>query len=466
MLALGLAVITCLTVYGRFSDPDLWWHLKVGQIISRTHSIPSSDVFSYTAQGHAWMAHEWLAQWSMYTAYQAGGYTGLMLWLAVLASALFIVVYAVCWLRSRNALVGFLGGVLAWFFGTVGLAIRPLILGHLFLAVELLFLELGRTRNRRWLWGLPPLFAVWVNCHGSYFFGVGVLGVYWICSHINGEWGLIRSDAWDRGRRKTLARALVLSGLALCVNPIGIRLLLYPVNTLFAQTNGMNLVQEWLPPDLHGARTLGMLAVVGGIVVLGLLRRSVMPLQDLALLVTAFVLAMQHARMVFIFGMVAAPLIAHLFGRECREDSRREHPILNAILIVCCFAAIIRAFPSPTAIQEQIRKASPVEAVNFIKRTGLRGPMLNEYVFGGYLIWALPEQKVFIDGRADVFDWTGIFDEYRRWSLLEEDPKLLLDKRNIRFCLLSISSPLAQVIPYLPGWHRVYSDSAAVIFAR
>ena len=55
MLACGLAVITTLTVSTRFNDPDLWFHLKLGQVVWNTHSIPSTDIFSFTAQGHSWI---------------------------------------------------------------------------------------------------------------------------------------------------------------------------------------------------------------------------------------------------------------------------------------------------------------------------------------------------------------------------------------------------------------------------
>jgi hypothetical protein len=107
-----------------------------------------------------------------------------------------------------------------------------------------------------------------------------------------------------------------------------------------------------------------------------------------------------------------------------------------------------------------------VAAVDYIRRTGLSGPMLNDYVFGGYLIWALPEHKVFIDGRADVFDWVGVFAEYGRWATLADDPKLMLDKYHVRFCLLRRDAPIARVMPYLPGWHRAYSDEIGVVFVR
>ena len=92
--------------------------------------------------------------------------------------------------------------------------------------------------------------------------------------------------------------------------------------------------------------------------------------------------------------------------------------------------------------------------------------MLNEYVYGGFLTWALPEQKVFIDGRADVYAWTGVFQDYGAWATLGADPKDLLDKYYIDFCLLSRSAPLARVMRYLPGWRELYSDSESLIFVR
>jgi hypothetical protein len=91
---------------------------------------------------------------------------------------------------------------------------------------------------------------------------------------------------------------------------------------------------------------------------------------------------------------------------------------------------------------------------------------LNEYVFGDYLIWALPEHKVFIDGRGDLYDWTGIFPQFARWATLKEDPEILLNKHHIGFCILAKESPMAQVLPHLVGWRQAYSDKIAVVFVR
>ena len=73
---------------------------------------------------------------------------------------------------------------------------------------------------------------------------------------------------------------------------------------------------------------------------------------------------------------------------------------------------------------------------------------------------------MFIDGRADVYAWTGVFADYGRWATLRDDPNRLLYKYRIDFCLLSKGAPLARMMSYLPGWSERYSDSQSVIFAR
>ncbi len=181
-LAAGIVLVTVLAATTRLENPDLWWHLKIGEVIWNTRSLPSSDHFSFTVSGAPWVAHEWLAQVSIYAAYRWGGYRGLMIWMQALGASVNLLVYYICWLRSKNALVAFRGGMVAFCFGSVGLLVRPLLLGHVFLAAELAILETYRVRRSRWIWALPALFAVWVNCHGSFIFGLAVLAVYWACA--------------------------------------------------------------------------------------------------------------------------------------------------------------------------------------------------------------------------------------------------------------------------------------------
>ena len=463
-LAVGLALVTVVSIASRFDDPDLWFHLKLGQVIWTTHSVPSADTFSFTAQGHTWFAHEWLAELATYAAYLGNGYSGLMFAFAVVVSLLFVMVYLACRQRCGNWLAAFLGGVCAMFFATPALALRPLLLGYLFLVVELILLELA-VRNRRWLWLLPPLFALWVNCHGSYFFGIAALGAHWLSSFFQGKWGIAVAEPRDRDDRRTLTIVLLLSVMALCLNPVGVRLLIYPLNVAFSQPVGTSAVEEWMPPDPRSARALAMIAAVIAIPVICAIRREALHMRDLLVLLGALFLSLQHVRMLFVFGIVVSPFVARLIAPALGPDRKRDSPVANVLFIGALLFAIVRAFPAPAALERQVSKGSPVAAVDYIHRARLAGPMLNEYVFGDYLIWALPEEKVFIDGRGDIYDWTGVFPAYGRWATLQEDPRLLLDRYHIQFCLLAKDAPMTHVLPYL-GWRKTYSDDIAAIFER
>src|SRR3954447_19457981 len=155
MLGTLLVVLMVLTVRERFNDPDIWWHLKTGEIIWNTHSIPRVDPFSFTAFGKPWIAQEWLSELTIYGAYHLGGYTGLMLWLCTFSGLFAVAAYLLCCLYSGNSKVAMLGGLIVWLFSTIGLAIRPHMLGYTLLVCELILLHLGRYRNRRWLLALP-----------------------------------------------------------------------------------------------------------------------------------------------------------------------------------------------------------------------------------------------------------------------------------------------------------------------
>jgi hypothetical protein len=454
-------------VRSRFNDPDMWWHLKTGEIIWNTHSIPSTDLFSFTTNNHAWTAHEWLSQVTIYGAWKAGGYTGLMIWLCVFPSALFIAGYVLCSLYSGNAKVALLGALVTWFFATVGLAIRPHVLGYLLLTCELLIVHIARTRNPRWFLALPPLFAIWVNCHGSFIFGLMILTAFLFCSFFDFRKGSLVSSRWDKPQRTMLIIGLALSIAALFVNPVGFKQEIYPLDVMLNQSTGLASVDEWQALKLDDVRALGMLAVAAFIFLWTLVRRAVLYLDELVLFGLGFGMAARHHRMLFVFGVLAAPILCRLLSNAWdRYEPARDRWSANAVMMLLASIVVAFSFPGPAELESQVKKDNPTQAVEYIRRTGLSGRMLNEYVHGGYLIWALPEHKVFMDGRADVYEWTGVLSEFAAWAQLRSDPKILLDKYRVDFCLMSKGAPMSRVMQYLPGWKMIYSDELSVIFAR
>jgi hypothetical protein len=464
-LCSGLILLAALTVRGRFDDPDLWLHLKFGQIIWARHFVPTTDLFSYTAANNFYIPHEWLAQLTIFGAYQLAGYPGLMLWLLGSTSVLLISLYGLCSLYSGNVKVSFLGGIIGWYFATISLAIRPLLIGHILMIVELVLLHLGRTHDRRWFYGLPPLFALWVNCHGSFAFGLLILATVLACAFFTLNIGPIVSTALPLHARRALAAAVFASLVALFCNPVGWKLITYPLKFMFVQDVGLSLVQEWLPLPFFDERSPGLLLILAGVAMAAAARRIEIRLEELILIAIAAILSLQHRRMLFLFGILAAPVVCRLLaGCWDRYDRDRDWPLGNSLCMAVAAFFVVLSFPTQSELGAQVAKASPVAAVEFIHKARLRGPMLNDYWLGNYLMWALPEHKVFVDGRSDVFDWNGVLEAFRRWAYLEEDPQLLLDKYHVGFCILGSQSPLVHVIPHLRGWNKVYGDSVASVF--
>jgi len=467
MLAATLAALAVFTVNTRFNDPDLWWHLRTGQIIWTERGIPRTDLLSFTTGQYPWVPHEWLAQLGIYAVWRAGDYSGLMLSFCVLTAALLVIQYIFCSIYCCNPKVAFLGALVTWFFATVGLAIRPQVLGYTLLACELLILHLGRSRDRRWFSLLPFLFVVWVNTHGSFFFGMIVLAVVVLCGFLRVNIGLLASRPLRRAQRATLLWATAASVAVLFANPAGWQLVAYPLRTIFDPRLPLDAVSEWQKLSFDDIRAFGLLANAAGILLIALLRKTRLYTDELALLAVAFAMAVLHQRLLFAWGIVAAPVLCRqLAGVWNSYQPAGDRIWPNAILTIASLAAAFLAFPGRSVLEAQVRNGNPVEAVAFIRSTHLQGRMLNDYVYGGFLSWALPDQKVFIDGRADVYAWTGVLQDYGAWATLREDPNLLLDKYRIDFCLLSRSSPLARVLHYLPGWSELYSDSHSVIVVR
>jgi hypothetical protein len=260
---------------------------------------------------------------------------------------------------------------------------------------------------------------------------------------------------------------LMLSVAALWLNPVGVKQVVYPLNLMMHRPINLVMVEEWQPLLLTDGRGAGFLAILGLIFVVMIVRRSQLFWDEVLLLGLGIGLAASHRRMIFVFGILAAPILSRLLsplwdGYRDEED----RPLPNAVLLAASALIAFWSFPSLQNLTKQVDEHSPVKAVEFIKSHQLSGRMLNEYGYGGYLIWAAPEHPVFVDGGADIADWSGVVSEFLQWATLQSDPETILDKYRIDFCLLTRQSPMVRVLPLLGKWKVVYSDNSSVIFAR
>jgi hypothetical protein len=100
-----------------------------------------------------------------------------------------------------------------------------------------------------------------------------------------------------------------------------------------------------------------------------------------------------------------------------------------------------------------------------MRSRGISDHVFHEYGWGGYMVWNAPQIKTFIDGRADIFVYNGVFDDYVKVVQVQQ-PLEILDRYQIRYALLQHDSRTAYLIGHTSCWQEIYKDKVAVIYQR
>jgi hypothetical protein len=468
-------VLASLLVAGSYSvaklnilDPDTWWHIAVGQRILATHAWPWSDTYSSTVSGTPWIAYEWLGEVVMGAAASIAGLWSATVLLVGLAGVLLLLLYYYATLRCGNSKAAFVA--CATLIPTAGpfFTLRPQLLGALFLLITLIILERFRQGHERALWFLPPLFLCWVNTHGSFVFGFLVLGVTWLSGQVAFSSGGLFTERWSKRQSLQLLLSLLFCSLVLPITPYGTRLAAYPLTMALSQPVNVKNIQEWQP--LGAELLLGKLFI--GLALLFflvcLVQRPRFRLAEIILALFGVYAACVHLRFILLFIILFAPLWALVFSRwvpEYRADL--DHPLINAGLIAVIAVVLVYFFPTRTELDQRVQKEYPQGALQYLVNHPVHGRMLNDYGWGGYLIWAArPRNMIFIDGRADIYEYSGVLSDYLSIMRLEPNALQLLKKYDVEACLIKQDAPLGTALAGMPGWERVYQDPVAALYVR
>ena len=449
-------------------DPDVWWHIRVGQNILSTHHWPTNDPFSFTVSGTPWLAYEWLGDVLIGSVERFAGLRGLDALLIILASAVMLALYNYATLRSGNSKAGFSAAVLLCSLAFANFNLRPQMLGYLFLVLTLIILEHFRRGKSRALWFLPPLFLIWINTHGSWVSGLGVIVVCWACGLIAFHFGSVEARRWSPSERLRLEFVFLLCLATIPLTPYGTRLAAYPFTVAASLPVNVGNVLEWFPMPFNVPEGKLFLALALAFFVAQIVVRPVWQLAELALFFFGTMMACLHVRFLVFFVPLSAPLFATLVAQWFpRYDRTKEKYVPNAILMTAAVAAIVWYFPSRADLQNTVEQGFPVKAVEYLRQHPVPGPMYNTYRFGGYLVFSRwPEQKVFIDGRGDLYEMNGVFSDYLTIANLKAPAFSVLKVYGIRSCVLERKEPLATVLAHHPDWRQVYADETSVLLVR
>ena len=449
-------------------DPDMWWHALVGQHILATHTWPTADFYSFTAPGAPWMAYEWLGEVVMALAAHLGFFKGLTALLMVLGAIYMALLYGYASLVSGNSKAALVACAIFLPLLTVFFTPRPQLIGYIFLVITLICLERYRQGKQKSLWILPPLFLIWVNTHGSFVFGLTVFGTYWVSGWFDFEAGGVRAEPWTPAQRRHLALVFLLCVIALVVSPYGTKQAAYPLQMAFSQPVNVAHISEWQSLDFQIWQMKFLLVVVILFWLSHIPLRQTYRLESVALLLLATYACFVHRRFIPFLVLILSPLVAKMIARWIpKYRPEIDKPVANAALMGLIAFGLVISFPSHKKLAEAVADRYPEKAVEYLSQHPQPGPMLNEYAWGGYLIWS-PDfhQKVFVDGRADFYEYAGVLADYLSMSNVSPDTLFLLRKYGIRLCLIHQDAPLATLLSAMPGWKKVYQDKLSAIFVK
>ena len=497
------------------ADPDIGWHIRTGELILATHSLPRTDPFSSTMQGQTWFAWEWLYDTLLGILHRTCGLNGVVWLCALLVAGTFALLLSQLMQRGTGLLLAVLLMLLAEAASTIHLYARPHIVSWLFSLLWFVALERwdrwdGRERGsppRRMLWFFPASMLLWVNLHGGWLFGTALLGIYTLAAFVE---SLRAQDAFAAiragHRARAMASAWLASAVATLVNPFGWRLHAHIYDYL-SDHYLINRIDEFKSPDFHGwaERCFAGILMLVLVAFAGnrLSGATKLRLSHLLVVLLAAYAGFYASRNLPVSSMllvlVAGPMlwenfaslgdkpgawrwvrnwtdrIAKFCDRMGAEDTQLRGHLWPVVSVAFAFAICLQGgwLGSRQLVDAQFDpRKMPVAAVNFLQKEFQRKQSVTEPVFstdawGGYLIYRMyPERKVVVDDRHDLYG-SGRIRQYLILTHAEPGWQSVLEEWQIRTALLPIDSTLANLLRELPrDWRVVYKDKVAVVFER
>src|ERR1035437_343611 len=293
IIALEISLVAVLSI----ADSDIWFHLRNAQQLLTSYSFLHRDLYTFTSSGTPLLNFEWLSELPYYMAFQAYGLRGLLAVYLVVLWLIFGGMYYLALRRGANCGDAALVTMAAVILGFYSFGPRMLHFGWLCLTADLIVLERFQ-RAGKGLWALPPLFALWINFHGSWVFGLVVLGIYIVSGLVEGRWGSVSAERWTPAQLRKLVVIVVASSAAMLVNPYGYKLLWYPFDLLFRQQPVLGKIVEWQSVDFHtGYGKLAMLMIFA-LLAVTLLSRDRWEVRDVLLIAFAVWTALRDRKSV------------------------------------------------------------------------------------------------------------------------------------------------------------------------
>jgi len=472
-------------------DAGIGWHIRTGEWILRTGSVPRVDSFSSLMSGKPWYAWEWLYEVGIGAIHRGLGLNGVVAFSALVIAFTFALVFRMMRERGTSLPIAVAVLLLAVSASSIHFLARPHVVSWLLSVIWFGVLEAFERdgKSRRLLW-LPLTMLVWVNLHGGFLVGFVLLGIYGIGAAVRG---------WLVGGEWRGVRTLGLTGAAALaltfVNPYGYQLHVH-IYRYLGDRFLMNHINEFLSPGFHGMAQKCFAAIL----LLGFTGAAAtrkFSASQLLVVVFAVHSGLYSARNIPVSSMLLALLIAPQLSALVDEgagsqglperirrglgrlrDFGERMGALDARLagqgwvIVIVLAGFWTCANGGRLGSRQVIDAAfdgkrfPIEAVDLLSRSGIREPVFCPDYWAGYLIYRLdPQMQVVVDDRHDLYG-AEFLKHYLKVIHVEPGWDEALKGMGANWVLTPKESPLANMLKEVAEWTIVYGDDRAVLFRR
>ncbi|MFH1202669.1 MAG: tetratricopeptide repeat protein [Candidatus Omnitrophota bacterium] len=509
---LGFLCIVALFLYiviytnSEIADPDIWLHLKTGELIVGNHAVPRCDPFSFALSSRPWIDHSWLFQVITYLIYQKYDASGIIFVQSFFICLIFWVML-VFGSKKDNHIIIITALLLSLFASRTRINIRPDVFSVLFFLFFLIILK--KFLDTKKVFWLIPIQIIWVNMHGYFIVGPILVLILLISEFIQARIPVLSKKSALRIHPKTHFSKLILLFFVLLsaclINPYTYQGLFYPVKVIISSITRPsqafeNIVELISPIVLQNKYNFDFsfyfyLIVLTLATILINYRR--IKIFDTLVWVLLLFLSLRYARNVMFFTVFSGVILMEnlndideiFYERNFVKIKDSGHKLKHLLSIT--FKILFIVWISKTAItyvfssgyflfdKYEIKgklwglsgKAYPEKAVDFVLRNNLPKRLFNDFNSGSYLIGrCFPRRQVFIDGRTELYG-PRFFKDYD--SLMRADKKAienLVEKFHIDgFFITGVPSDEVNLIKTLykdKDFKTVYFDESAIIFLK
>lgn len=451
---------------------DFWWYLRLGKDITLSGSIPTIDTYSSTAFGKPTFYPMWLSAVLFSGLFQIGDLSLVVLSRGLLIGLFYLALWIIAirkgipgWIATLLTLVCALTGANNW-------AVRPQMFVYPLFGFLLMILDdpkfqnLGQSADdktfqkrfsNQFYW-LIPISLLWSNLHGSVIILFLLTIPYFLFYQRNRKFFII----------------LLLSLLATFINPRGP--LMWWDTLQIIQAVGNQFSQEWKPPINSGWQmNLFFMWIQLFIPLVALSKNKLKTFEWIWFLGFGW-MALTGTRYIIWFLAILLIFSSHLLKGLMRDNIFQvnfSNFKLNYVLLIIMVLLPIFLLPgirehwwadSP----EVITTNTPIEASKWIQNNIKPEEIIfNDYLFGSYMIFALPDHPVWIDSRFYPYP-ESLWQDYLAISNAEHNWVDKIENYQIDYFFLDNNSQqnLITALNQSKQFCLKYTDLTASIFSR